>query len=81
MGRSKKVWEELIQSETVRLTQPFSPPVIHVMLCDGVPLSVYVDKQTAEYEAHLCGQADEQMDEAHTYIIKTMPLVTHRLDF
>lgn len=81
MGRSKKLWEELTQSETVRQTQPFPAPVIHVMLCDGVPLSVYVDKQTAEYEMHLCEQADEEMDEAHAYVIKTMPLVTHRLDF
>ena len=77
MGRSKKIWEELTRVETVTR----NPPIIHVMICDSQPLAIYVDRQTAEYEMHLCKQADEEMDEAHTYAIKTMPLVTHRLDF
>lgn len=77
MGRSKKIWEELTRVETVRQT----PSIIHVMICDSQPLAIYVDRQTAEYEMHLCKQADEEMGEACTYSIKTMPLVTHRLDF
>lgn len=78
MGRMKKMYEELMRVEPAVPQTP--PPVVHVMLCDDRPIAVYVDRQTAEYEAHLCKQADEQMGEAYTYVIKAMSLITHRLD-
>jgi len=79
MGQSKKYFEELMRVEPV--APQVRPPVVHVMVCDGKPVAVYVDRQTADYETHLCKQADEAMDEAHTYVTVTLPLTTHRLDF
>jgi hypothetical protein len=55
-------------------------PTVFVMVCDEVPVGVYVDKQTAEYEMHLCIQGDfEEMGVVSHYEIRAMPLVTHRL--
>ena len=80
MGRMKKLYEELTQVKNYPPNQPFPVPLVHILLCDEVPVGVYVDKNTAEYEMHLCKQADAHMGEHWVYAIRTMPLITHRRD-
>jgi hypothetical protein len=56
-------------------------PKVHVLMCNGEPVHTYVDRQTAEYEMHLCIQGDEQeLGQINSYNIVTLELSTHRLD-
>lgn len=82
MGKMKQISiliNELIADGLLPDPAPVQPTVF-VMVCDGAPVGVYVDKQTAEYEMHLCIQGDfEEMGVVSHYELKAMPLVTHRL--
>ena len=56
-------------------------PKVHVLMCNGKPVHTYVDRQTAEYEMHLCIQGDEQeLGQINSYSIITLELSTHRID-
>jgi hypothetical protein len=82
MGKMKQISiliDELMANGLLPEPAPVQP-VVFVMVCDEVPVGVYVDKQTAEYEMHLCIQGDyEEMGVVSHYEIRPMPLVTHRL--
>ena len=55
-------------------------PTVFVVMCDEKPVGVYVDKQTAEYEMHLCIQGDYvEMGVVSNYELLELPLTTHRL--
>jgi len=55
-------------------------PKVHVLLCDGMVVDVYTDSGLAEYEMHLCKQADRYNgDEAHTYDLIAKPVNTNAL--
>jgi len=83
MGQAKKQWQELEQVLLSPPVQPsVKPPAVHILTCMGRPVGVYVDKSTAEYEMHLCKQADEYLalSERMEYALMTLPLATHRWD-
>ena len=81
MGRIKQL---LIDStEQDRQAIEALKPKVHIVLCEGQIVGVYVDRMTAEYEMHLCIQGDEQELGRHTrhlYEIITTNLQTHRMD-
>ena len=55
-------------------------PTVIVMMCDEKPVGVYVDKQTADFEMHLCIQGDyHEMGVVSKYELLELPLTTHRL--
>jgi hypothetical protein len=43
-------------------------------------LALYDHRDTADYEMHICIQGDMHEGVSNTYRIKTMGVVTHRLD-
>jgi hypothetical protein len=51
-----------------------------LLICNGKPLALYVDKETAQYEMHICEQGDMQNYEENKYRIKTMSVVTHAFE-
>jgi len=51
-----------------------------LLFCNGKPLALYDHRDTAEYEMHICIQGDMHEGVSNTYRIKTMGVVTHRLD-
>lgn len=57
-----------------------APPTqakVHVLLCDGMVIDIYTDSALAEYEMHLCKQADRYYDDdSHHYDLITKPLNT-----
>lgn len=60
---------------------PYPAPEVYLLVCNDVPVGVYVDSTTADYEMHLCIQGDEyELGQTNKYQIKPLPLVTHRLD-
>ena len=82
MGRMKSVYEAILkaQQDAILPTPQIKPPQVYVMTCNGKPVAAYVDKQTAEYEAHLCAQGDEvELGQHNTYVILTLDLTTHRV--
>jgi hypothetical protein len=55
-------------------------PKVYVVMCDEKPVGVYVDRQTADYEMHLCIQGDYiEMGVVSKYELLELPLTTHRL--
>jgi predicted NUDIX family phosphoesterase len=55
-------------------------PTVYVVMCDEKPVGVYVDRQTADYEMHLCIQGDYiEMGVVSKYELLELPLTTHRL--
>lgn len=57
------------------------PPCVYLLTCDGVPVAVYVDEATAEYEMHLCIQGDEaELGMCCDYNITRMTLITDHID-
>jgi len=55
-------------------------PTVYVVVCDEKPVGVYVDRQTADYEMHLCIQGDYlEMGVVSKYELLELPLTTHRL--
>lgn len=82
MGKMKQISILIDEMMADGLLPDYAPsqPAVFVMVCDEKPVGVYVDKQTAEYEMHLCIQGDsEEMGVVSHYEIREMPLVTHRL--
>ena len=81
MGRIKQL---LIDSnEHDRQAIEALKPKVHIVLCEGQIVGVYVDRMTAEYEMHLCIQGDEHELGRHTrhlYEIITTNLQTYRMD-
>jgi hypothetical protein len=51
-----------------------------LLFCNGKPLALYDHRDTADYEMHICIQGDMHEGVTNTYRIKTMGVVTHRLD-
>ena len=49
-------------------------PKVYLLIVDGKYIEAYASKETAEYEMHLCEQADEQLDETHVYRIREMDI-------
>jgi hypothetical protein len=49
-------------------------PSVYLLIVDGKYVEAYASKETAEYEMHLCMQADEQLDETHVYRIREMDI-------
>lgn len=50
-------------------------PVVHVLLCDGEIVDVYADEEQAQYEMHLCQQADRYYgDNDHEYALIAKPV-------
>jgi predicted RNA binding protein with dsRBD fold (UPF0201 family) len=79
MGRIKQLLIESTAEDKAILDT--IKPKVHVLMCNGKPVHTYVDKQTAEYEMHLCIQGDEQeLGQINSYSIITLELSTHRID-
>ena len=49
-------------------------PKVYLLVVDGKYVEAYASKETAEYEMHLCMQADEEIDEHHVYRIREMDI-------
>ena len=49
-------------------------PCVYLLIVDGKYVEAYASKETAEYEMHLCIQADDQLDESHVYRIREMDI-------
>jgi len=49
-------------------------PKVYLLIVDGKYVEAYASKETAEYEMHLCIQADDQLDESHVYRIREMDI-------
>jgi len=49
-------------------------PSVYLLIVDGKTVEAYASKETAEYEMHLCMQADEELDESHVYRIREMDI-------
>ena len=49
-------------------------PKVYLLVVDGKSIEAYASKDTAEYEMHLCQQADEELDEHHVYRIREMDI-------
>jgi hypothetical protein len=49
-------------------------PCVYLLIIDGKYVEAYASKETAEYEMHLCMQADDQLDESHVYRIREMDI-------
>ena len=55
-------------------------PVVHVLLCDGAVIDVYSDEGQAQYELHLCKQADKYYgDNEHQYMLVSKPVNVNQL--
>ena len=79
MGRIKQLLIESTAEDKAILDT--IKPKVHVLMCNGKPVHTYVDRQTAEYEMHLCIQVDEQeLGQINSYSIITLELSTHRID-
>ena len=79
MGRIKQLLIESTAEDKAILDT--IKPKVHVLMCNGKPVHTYVDRQTAEYEMHLCIQGDEQeLGQINSYSIITLELSTHRID-
>jgi len=62
----------------IRSALPPPKPKVHVLLCDGMVVDVYTDSDLAEYEMHLCKQADKYYgDNAHNYDLITKAVNTN----
>lgn len=48
-----------------------------LLLCNGKPLALYDERDTADYEMHICMQGDAHEGQENKYRIKTMGVVTH----
>ena len=84
MSRTKSILQAIIEAQESGLlpTPPAYPHnrQVHVMLCNGEPIAVYADPDTADYEMRLCIQGDEaELGMVNSYEIKPLGLVTHRL--
>ena len=82
MGKMKQISiliDELMESGA--LPDPATKqPTVYLVMCDEAPVGVYVDKQTADYEMHLCMQGDYvEMGVVSKYELIEMPLTTHRI--
>jgi hypothetical protein len=62
------------QSAVEALTAIKIIPKVYLLIVDGKYIEAYASKETAEYEMHLCEQADEQLDESHVYRIREMDI-------
>jgi hypothetical protein len=62
------------QSAVEALTAINITPKVYLLIVDGKYIEAYASKETAEYEMHLCEQADEQLDETHVYRIREMDI-------
>lgn len=49
-------------------------PKVYLLVVDGKYVEAYASKETAEYEMHLCMQADDELDEHHVYRIREMDI-------
>jgi hypothetical protein len=77
MGKIKQLLQDMAQTEV----DIVPPPVVYLMLCENIPVGVYVDRVTAEFEMHLCIQGDEaELGMVNHYEIKPMTLVTHSIN-
>lgn len=82
MGRMKSVYEAILraQQDAILPTPQIKPPQVYIMTCNGKPVAAYVDKQTAEFEMHLCIQGDEyELGQHNAYAIIPLDLTTHRV--
>ena len=82
MGKMKQI--SIILEEAMAMGDLPNPalkvPTVVVMMCDEKPVGVYVDKQTADFEMHLCIQGDyHEMGVVSKYELVEMPLTTHRM--
>jgi hypothetical protein len=50
-----------------------------LLLCNGKPLALYDQRDTADYEMHICMQGDAHEGQENKYRIKTMGVVAHTL--
>lgn len=62
------------QAAVEALTAINITPKVYLLIIDGKYVEAYASKETAEYEMHLCMQADEQLDETHVYRIREMDI-------
>ena len=51
-----------------------------LLLCNGKPLALYDQRDTADYEMHICMQGDAYEGQENKYRIKTMGVVTHAFE-
>jgi len=79
MGKMKQL-SILIDEAMATRNLTVKQPTVYVVMCDEKPVGVYVDRQTADYEMHLCIQGDYiEMGVVSKYELLELPLTTHRL--
>ena len=77
MGKMKELAIDMMNGDV----DIVPPPTVYLMMCEGKPVGVYVDKHVAEYEMHLCIQGDEhELGMKNHYEIKPMTLITNAFD-
>ena len=70
MGRMKDLSMDVMEHP---ITDVADGARVYVLMCDDVPVNVYMSQDTAEYEMYLCNTHDEDC----VWSIKQTVLCTH----
>lgn len=70
MGRMKDLSMDVMEHP---ITDVADGARVYVLMCDDVPVNVYMSQDTAEYEKYLCNTHDEDC----VWTIKQTVLCTH----